>query len=344
MLYRLIRPLLFCLNPNSAHTLAHRALELLSAIRRHDASVVETGGVDLMGLRFANPVGLAAGFDKSGRYLDDLAQLGFGFIEVGTVTPRPQPGNAPPNLFRLVEDRALVNRMGFNNDGVEALVRRLEKRRYRGICGVNIGKNFDTPLEQASSDYLTCLRAVYATADYVTVNISSPNTPGLRDLQGAESLERLLAELVDAREALSGVHRKRVPMLVKIAPDLDEAELQAVSSVLLDSGIDGVVATNTTTTRPSSLGSRHAREAGGLSGAPLHALSLRTIGTLRAQLGPAFPIVGVGGISSTKTADEAFAAGAQLIQLYSGLIYEGPGLVTELLREIRASTRKATSP
>jgi dihydroorotate dehydrogenase len=331
MLYRLIRPLLFCLSPNRAHALANRSLAFLSAIRRHDASVVSTGGIELMGLNFPNPVGLAAGFDKSGRHIDDLAQLGFGFIEVGTVTPRPQPGNPPPNLFRLVEDRALINRMGFNNEGVEALVRRLERRRYRGICGVNIGKNFDTPLEQASGDYLTCLSAVYATADYVTVNISSPNTPGLRDLQGADSLERLLAELVDARESLSTVHRKRVPMLVKIAPDLDEAELQAVSSVLLNSGIDGVVATNTTTTRPRSLRSRHAGESGGLSGAPVHPLSLRAIRTLRAQLGPAFPIVGVGGISSIETADEAFAAGSNLIQLYTGLIYEGPGLVTKLL-------------
>jgi dihydroorotate dehydrogenase len=332
MTYRLIRPLLFRLSPARAHALATQSLRLLSAIRRHDASVPEAGPRKLLGLRFPNPIGLAAGFDKSGRHLDDLAQLGFGFIEVGTITPRPQPGNPPPNLFRLVEDRALINRMGFNNDGVEAAVRRLETRRYRGICGVNIGKNFDTPLERASDDYLICLRAVYATADYVTVNISSPNTPGLRDLQGAESLERLLGELLNARESLSGVHGKRVPLLVKIAPDLDEAGLHSIGSVLLESGVDGVVATNTTTTRPASLRSPHAKESGGLSGAPLHAMSLTAIRTLRAQLGPGFPIVGVGGISSADTAAAAFSAGADVIQLYSGLIYEGPALISALLR------------
>jgi dihydroorotate dehydrogenase len=278
-------------------------------------------------------VGLAAGFDKSGRHIDDLAQLGFGFIEVGTVTPRPQPGNPPPNLFRLVEDRALINRMGFNNDGVEATVRRLEKRRYRGICGVNIGKNFDTPLEGARSDYLTCLRAVYATADYVTINVSSPNTPGLRDLQGEDALEDLITELTSEREKLIGVHGKRVPLLVKIAPDLDAEGVQSISRVLLSSGVDGVIATNTTISRPSSLRSRHAGEAGGLSGAPLHEASVNIIRMLRERLGAAFPIVGVGGISSVETARATRAAGAGLIQLYSGLIYEGPSLVPSLIRD-----------
>jgi dihydroorotate dehydrogenase len=287
-------------------------------------------GIELLGLRFANPVGLAAGFDKSGLYVDRVARLGFGFIEVGTVTPRPQPGNPPPNLFRLVEDEALINRMGFNNDGVEATVRRLEKRKYRGVCGVNIGKNFDTPLEQASSDYLKCLRAVYATADYVTVNISSPNTPGLRNLQSAEALDRLLLELVNAREQLSGVHGKRVPLLVKLAPDLDDANLDSICNVLKSSGIDGVVATNTTVTRPASLRSRHARETGGLSGLPLRPLSLRVVRELRARLGAAFPVIGVGGISSAESGRAMFDAGANLIQVYSGLIYEGPRLITDL--------------
>jgi dihydroorotate dehydrogenase len=335
MLYRLIRPLLFRLEPACAHQLITGSLRVLSAIRQYDAGrVVERGGVarESMGLKFPNPIGLAAGFDKSGQHVDDLAQLGFGFIEVGTVTPRPQPGNPLPNLFRLVEDRALINRMGFNNDGVEAVVRRLEKRRYGGVCGVNIGKNFDTPLEEASRDYLTCLRAVYATADYVTVNISSPNTPGLRELQGADSLDRLLRDLMDTRESLSGTHRKRVPLLVKIAPDLDEAGLQSISDTLLKTGVDGVIATNTTVTRPPSLRSRHASEAGGLSGEPLHPLSIHVIRTLRAQLGPAFPIVGVGGISSAEAAGATFGAGANLIQLYSGLIYEGPGLIKRLLK------------
>jgi dihydroorotate dehydrogenase len=283
-------------------------------------------------LRFPNRVGLAAGFDKSAWYVDDLAQLGFGFIEVGTVTPRPQPGNPPPNLFRLVEDRALINRMGFNNDGVEVTVRRLEKRRFGGVCGVNIGKNFDTPLENARSDYLTCLRAVYATADYVTVNVSSPNTPGLRELQGEEALEELIAELANEREKLIGVHGKRVPLLVKIAPDLDAGGVESVSRVLSSSGVDGVIATNTTIARSPALRSRHANESGGLSGAPLHDASVNVIRMLRAQLGATFPIVGVGGIRSVEDARASRAAGAGLIQLYTGLIYEGPGLIADLIR------------
>ena len=334
MIYSLIRPLLFRLSPDSAHRAATQFLRASLALRPFDAPGIVNGSqVELMGLRFPNSVGLAAGFDKSGHYVDALAQLGFGFIEVGTVTPRAQPGNPPPNLFRLVEDRALINRMGFNNDGVEAAVRRLEKRRYRGICGVNIGKNFDTPLEKATGDYLACLRAVYATADYVTVNISSPNTPGLRDLQGEESLDQLLTELVNARETLSGIHRKRVPLLVKIAPDLDEPGLLSICRVLSRSGVDGVVATNTTTARPASLRSAHARESGGLSGAPLHAASVNVIEFLRARLGPAFPIIGVGGISSVEMARATRSAGANLIQLYTGLIYEGPRLVRRLIRD-----------
>src|SRR5688572_13266202 len=333
MMYRLIRPLLFRLSPDRAHILANRSLRALALLRNPDGQPVAAGtGREVFGLKFANPVGLAAGFDKSARYIDDIAQLGFGFIEVGTVTPRPQPGNPPPNLFRLVEDRALVNRMGFPNDGVEATVRRLEKRRYRGICGVNIGKNFDTPLELAARDYIACLRVVYATADYVTINISSPNTPGLRDLQEASSLDKLLGELAEARETLSGVHGKRVPLLVKIAPDLDDAGIQSICGVLQRSGVDGVVATNTTTTRPASL-RPEASEFGGLSGAPLHGLSVAVIRRLRAELGNSFPIVGVGGVSSLATARTTFEAGANLIQLYTGLIYEGPGLVRALIRD-----------
>ena len=328
MLYRLARPLLFRLSPDAAHRVSMRALHVLSALRGVPGKI---GGQahECFGLRFPNRIGLAAGFDKSGRYVDDLAQLGFGFIEVGTVTPRPQPGNPPPNLFRLVEDRALINRMGFNNDGVEATVRRLEKRRYRGVCGVNIGKNFDTPVENATSDYLECLRAVYATADYVTVNVSSPNTPGLRDLQGEESLDQLLSELVNEREKQRG---KRVPLLVKIAPDLDAEGIESIGRVLLRSGIDGVIATNTTVARPASLRSPHARETGGLSGAPLHESSVRVIRMLREQLGPAFPIIGVGGVASVETARAMREAGAELLQLYTGLIYRGPSLVANLDR------------
>lgn len=334
MTYRLIRPLLFRLSPDRAHRLANRSLRVLSILRNYDGAPLARGaGSELFGLKFPNPVGLAAGFDKSARHIDDLGQLGFGFIEVGTVTPRPQPGNPPPNLFRLVEDRALINRMGFNNEGVEATVRRLEKRRYRGICGVNIGKNFDTPLELASQDYITGLRTVYATADYVTVNISSPNTPGLRDLQEASSLHKLLAELVNARETLSGVHGKHLPLLVKIAPDLDEAGVESICDVLLRSGVDGVIATNTTVSRPASLRSRYANEPGGLSGVPLHSLSVQVIRRLRTLLGEAFPIVGVGGISGLESARTTFDAGANLVQLYTGLIYQGPALVRALIRD-----------
>ncbi len=334
MFYALIRPLLFTLSPHAAHRVAMGSLRVLSALRGFQAPERINGqAYECFGLRFPNRVGLAAGFDKSGRYVDDLAQLGFGFIEVGTVTPRAQPGNPRPNLFRLVEDRALINRMGFNNDGVEATVRRLEKRRYRGVCGVNIGKNFDTPLEDATSDYLKCLRAVYATADYVTVNVSSPNTPGLRDLQGEESLDRLLADLVNEREKLHGVHGKRVPLLVKIAPDLDAEGVQSIARVLLRSGVDGVVATNTTVARPPSLRSRHAREAGGLSGAPLHEPSMNVIRMLRERLGVGFPIVGGGGIGSTAAGLATWEAGVELVQLYTGLIYEGPSLIANLIRD-----------
>jgi dihydroorotate dehydrogenase len=306
---------------------------MLRHIAKLDAMDTDAGA-DLLGLRFPNRIGLAAGFDKSARHLDELGQLGFGFIEVGTVTPRPQPGHPPPNLFRLVEDEALINRMGFNNDGVDAVVRRLERRRYRGICGVNIGKNADTPLAQSSRDYVTCLRAVYAAADYVTVNISSPNTPGLRQLQDSDALRHLLMELAAAREELAGRHRKRVPMLVKLAPDLDATSLEAIGPLLREFAVDGVVATNTTTTRPASLRSRHAAEAGGLSGQPLHSISIDVIRALRAQMGDNYPIIGVGGIASAEGGRSTFEAGADLLQIYTGLIYQGPGLVSDLVRQI----------
>jgi dihydroorotate dehydrogenase len=335
MLYRLARPLLFQLPPNAAHGVAMRSLRVLSALRgsRPPPPRINSEPAHFFGLTFPNTIGLAAGFDKSARYIDDLGQLGFGFIEVGTVTPRPQPGNRPPNLFRLVEDHALINRMGFNNDGVEATVRRLEKRRYPGICGVNIGKNFDTPINRATSDYVKCLRAVHATAHYVTVNVSSPNTPGLRDLQSEESLEQLISELINEREKLSAVNSKRVPLLVKIAPDLDEPGIESACRVLLKGGVDGVVATNTTIARPPSLRSRHAQETGGLSGTPLHERSVTVIRMLKEHLGAALPIIGVGGISSIATARATRDAGADLLQLYTGLIYEGPALIRQLVRD-----------
>jgi dihydroorotate dehydrogenase len=288
-------------------------------------------GVDLMGLHFPNRIGLAAGFDKNARDIDSLGRLGFGFIEVGTVTPRPQPGNPRPNLFRLPADEALINRLGFNNEGAAAAARRLEARRYRGVCGVNIGKNFDTPLEDSVKDYALCLRTVYGVADYVTVNVSSPNTPGLRGLQDPEALRPLLLELANLREQLQPVHAKRVPLLVKLSPDLSDAEVAGVARELVEMPVDGIVATNTTVSRPAELRSAQRGEKGGLSGRPLHSRSVAVLRALRAALGPDFPIVGVGGIVSPERGVETRAAGADLLQLYTGLIYRGPALLGELL-------------
>jgi dihydroorotate dehydrogenase len=288
-------------------------------------------GVDLMGLHFPNRVGLAAGFDKNARDIDSLGRLGFGFIEVGTVTPRPQPGNPRPNLFRLPADEALVNRLGFNNEGATAAARRLEARRYKGICGVNIGKNFDTPLEDSVKDYAGCLRTVYGVADYVTINVSSPNTPGLRGLQDPEALRPLLLELANLREQLQPVHGKRVPLLVKLSPDLSDAEVAGVARELVEMPVDGIVATNTTVSRPAELKSAQRAEKGGLSGRPLHSRSVAVLRALRAALGANFPIVGVGGIVSPEQGVETRAAGADLLQLYTGLIYRGPALLGELL-------------
>ncbi len=285
----------------------------------------------MLGLDFPNRIGLAAGFDKDAKQIDSLGRLGFGFIEVGTVTPRPQAGNPQPNLFRLVEDEALINRLGFNNEGAAAVARRLERRRYRGICGVNIGKNVDTPLEDSVRDYTSCLRAVYGVADYVTINISSPNTPGLRGLQAPDALRPLLSELAGLREQLQPVHGKRVPLLVKLSPDLSDEEVADAARQIVELRVDGIVATNTTTSRPATLRSPHAKEAGGLSGRPLHPRSVALLRILRTVLGRDFPIIGVGGIVSPLLGRETRAAGADLLQLYTGLIYRGPALVRELL-------------
>jgi dihydroorotate dehydrogenase len=288
-------------------------------------------GVHLMGLQFPNRVGLAAGFDKNAYDIDALGRLGFGFIEVGTVTPRPQPGNPRPNLFRLIPDEALINRLGFNNEGAAAAVSRLEARRYAGICGVNIGKNFDTPLEDSVKDYASCLRTVYGVADYVTINVSSPNTPGLRGLQDPIALRPLLLELANLREQLSSVHAKRVPLLVKLSPDLSDEQLLDVARELRELPVDALVATNTTIKRPGSLKSAAATETGGLSGRPLHSRSVAVLRSLRAAMGPNFPIIGVGGIVSPENGIATRDAGADLLQLYTGLIYHGPALVRELL-------------
>ena len=286
-----------------------------------------------MGLTFPNPVGLAAGLDKDGAYIDGLAALGFGFIEIGTVTPRAQPGNPKPRMFRLPEAQALINRMGFNNGGVDAFVRNVQASRFyqeqRGILGLNIGKNADTPIERATDDYLYCLNKVYPYAAYVTVNISSPNTKNLRQLQQASEIDALLSALKMAQSQLADKHGRYVPLVLKIAPDLDDEQIDTIASALLRNRIDGVIATNTTITRDAVQGLTHANETGGLSGAPVRDLSTRVIRALHQVLQGEIPIIGVGGILSGADASEKMAAGASLIQLYTGLIYRGPELVIE---------------
>lgn len=285
----------------------------------------------LMGLDFPNPVGLAAGLDKNGEYIDAMAALGFGFIEVGTVTPRPQPGNPRPRLFRLPQAGAIINRMGFNNLGVDQLVANVRNARYRGVLGINIGKNFDTPVERAAEDYVACMDKVYAHASYITINISSPNTKNLRQLQQTDELIALLADIDTARERLAQTHGKRVPIAVKIAPDLDEHDCASIAEALLRFGIDAVIATNTTLARDAVKGLRHGSEAGGLSGAPLRARATEIVRRLRAHLDDRLPIIGVGGVFSAVDAQEKLAAGASLVQIYSGLIYRGPQLVREII-------------
>lgn len=284
-----------------------------------------------MGLRFPNPVGLAAGLDKNARYIDALAALGFGFIEVGTVTPRPQPGNPRPRLFRIDQAQAVINRMGFNNEGVDRLVDNVRRTRFRGVLGINIGKNFDTPLERAAEDYVHCLRKVYPLASYVTVNISSPNTKGLRELQESAQLEGLLSAVAGERRRLADAHGRQVPLAVKIAPDLDGAQIGAIAELLDRHHIDAVIATNTTTARHGVAGLAHGDEAGGLSGAPLTQRATAIVRQLAQALGNALPVIGVGGIMNGADARQKIAAGASLVQLYTGLIYRGPALVGECI-------------
>jgi len=336
MIYRLARPLLFELDPERAHDVALAALNVCERCGVHLGAVTRCPR-RLMGIEFPNPVGLAAGLDKNGDYIDALATLGFGFLEIGTVTPRPQSGNPRPRLFRLPAAGALINRMGFNNLGVDHLVERAARARYRGVLGINIGKNSDTPLERAADDYLICLRKVYPVASYVAINISSPNTVDLRRLQRADALDILLATLKTEQRALADLHGKYVPLAVKIAPDLDELQIAGVVAALSRHAIDGVIATNTTITRPQVDGQRHAAETGGLSGAPLRPMTLQTVQKLRERLGPDFPIIGVGGIMSAADARALAAAGADLIQLYTGLIYRGPALVRTVANALCAS-------
>jgi dihydroorotate dehydrogenase len=330
MTYALLRPALFALEAETAHHLTLNALKALESVGLvRPARPIPGCARDVMGIRFPNPVGLAAGLDKNAEYIDALGALGFGFIEVGTVTPRPQPGNPRPRLFRLPAADAVINRMGFNNLGVERLVRNVHRASWRGVLGINIGKNFDTPLERAADDYVACLRKVYSLATYITVNISSPNTKGLRDLQASAQLEALLAALHAERQKLAQDYGRRVPLALKIAPDLADAEIGAIAELLERYAIDGVIATNTTIGRDGVTSLPHGEETGGLSGAPVKARSTHVVRELARVLAGRIPVIGVGGISTGEDAREKIAAGASLVQIYTGLVYKGPALVRE---------------
>jgi dihydroorotate dehydrogenase len=332
MLYSLARPFLFALDPEQAHDLTLAALRVLQAAPFLPDCVPATEPVELMGLSFPNRVGLAAGLDKNGECIDGLATLGFGFIEVGTVTPRPQPGNPKPRLFRLPRNQAIINRMGFNNHGIEALIANVRRARFRGVLGINIGKNFDTPIERAAEDYLACLNRVYPYAGYIAVNISSPNTKNLRQLQGESALDELLGALKDAQARLADRHDRLVPLALKIAPDLDETQIASIAALVRAHRIEGVIATNTTVTRESVQGSPHAEETGGLSGAPLFERSTAVVAAMAKELRGEVPIIAVGGILSGEQALAKLDAGADLVQLYTGLIYRGPALIGEAVR------------
>lgn len=340
--YAFTRPLFFALDPETAHSLALGALDRAACLgaTRVLAGAPVDDPVEVMGLRFGNRVGLAAGLDKNGAHVEALAAIGFGFVEVGTVTPRAQSGNPRPRLFRLPEREALINRMGFNNDGVDALIANVRARRWRGILGINIGKNADTPIERAADDYRIGLERVYPHADYVAVNISSPNTAQLRELQGGDALDDLLGTLQERRAGLAAEHGRQVPIAVKIAPDLDDSQIEAIAALLVRHGIDAVIATNTTVSRDAVGGQRHADERGGLSGTPLLEAANHVVRALRASLPGGFPIIGVGGIMSADDARAKLVAGATLVQLYTGLIYRGPALVRSCAHALAADMRR----
>lgn len=337
-MYNLARRLLFKFTPETSHELS---LDLIGAGGRLGLNAMMAKApaslpVRVMGLDFPNPVGLAAGLDKNGEAIHGLSQLGFGFVEVGTVTPRPQPGNPKPRIFRLPEAEAIINRMGFNNHGVDALLERVDAARFKGILGINIGKNFDTPVDRAQDDYLLCLDKVYHQASYVTVNVSSPNTPGLRSLQFGDSLKQLLGALGQRREDLEVLHGKRVPLAIKIAPDMTDEEIVLVAEAVFQAGMDAIIATNTTLGRDGVAGLAHADETGGLSGAPVREKSTHTVRVLAETLAGRLPIIAVGGITEGRHAAEKIEAGASLVQLYTGFIYKGPALIREAADAIAA--------
>lgn len=334
-MYHLLRPLLFQLDAELAHTLALKALQWLpsSLIRRPAALPVKA-----LGLSFTHPLGLAAGLDKNGEYLDALAKLGFSFIELGTVTPRPQEGNPKPRLFRLPQAGAIINRMGFNNQGVDVLVDNVRRSSYKGILGINIGKNKDTPLTEAANDYLSCLRKVYQWASYVTINISSPNTPDLRQLQQGDFFVDLITQLTEAQKQLADTHQRWVPLVVKLSPDESDDVLKQMAEIILKKGVAGIIATNTTCSRENLTGLRHAQESGGLSGRPLASRSTACLAVLKAEVGDAVTLIGVGGIDNGVVAQEKIKAGADLLQVYTGLIYQGPGLVSSIIDQMHINS------
>jgi dihydroorotate dehydrogenase len=344
MLYALARPILFALDPEQAHHITLRIADTAQCLGLLGLAAprVAQQPVHAMGIDFPNPVGLAAGLDKNAEHIDALGALGFGFIEVGTVTPRPQPGNPRPRLFRLPAAQALINRFGFNNVGVDALLANVARARWRGILGINIGKNFDTPLERAADDYEHCLERVYAKASYAAVNISSPNTVGLRALQEKHCLDALLARLAQARLRLAERHGKRVPLALKVAPDLDAGQIRDIAAAVRRHGFDAVIATNTSLARAGVEGLPHADEAGGLSGAPIRAQATRVLAALAAELKNEVPLIGAGGILSGADAAEKISAGATLVQLYTGLVYRGPQLIGEC-RAALAAARGASA-
>ena len=338
MLYDLIRPLVFNFDPEQAHGLTLKTLAraekcgVLPRVNPH------TQPTTLMGLALPNPIGLAAGMDKNGECIDGLAALGFGFIEIGTVTPRPQAGNPKPRLFRSPEHQAIINRMGFNNDGIDQMIRNIPRSQYRGVLGINIGKNATTPIENAADDYLICLEKAYAHASYITVNISSPNTQNLRSLQGGDELSKLLTALKNKQAALATQHSRYVPLAVKIAPDLDEAQIADIAHVVLQTEMDGIIATNTTIDKSALGASPLAQEAGGLSGAPVREPSNRVLKSLAQELAGKVPIIGAGGVLSGKDAAEKIQLGATAVQIYSGMVYRGPELVKECLTAVQAAS------
>ncbi|MBK0090366.1 quinone-dependent dihydroorotate dehydrogenase [Erwinia sp. S59] len=336
MLYPIVRPALFKLDPERAHELTFQQLRFISGTPLEGLirQSLPSRPVTCMGLTFPNALGLAAGLDKNAECIDAFGAMGFGFVEVGTVTPRPQPGNDKPRMFRLVEAEGIINRMGFNNHGVDHLVENVKKARFKGILGINIGKNKDTPVENGKDDYLICMEKVYAHAGYIAINISSPNTPGLRTLQYGEALDDLLSAIKLKQKELQERHLKYVPVAVKIAPDLSEEELIQVADSLVRHEIDGVIVTNTTLDRALVAGLKYADEMGGLSGRPVQSRSTEVIRRLSQELQGRLPIIGVGGIDSLVSAREKMAAGATLVQIYSGFIYKGPSLIKDIVTHL----------